>query len=97
MKTKTIRLKKNGIKRKITGIFLIFIGILGCLLPVAPGVIFIISGLSLISDGYSARVRRVLSRYKAHKKISKLLCELFFATFEEIKSAFSSKINGRVD
>ena len=54
--------KKSGLIKKIIGGVLIFIGILGCILPVLPG--FVI------------RLKRCNERYKLHKSKRKFIEEM---------------------
>jgi uncharacterized membrane protein YbaN (DUF454 family) len=46
--------------RQLSGVFLVIIGILGIILPVMPGWIFLIPGLVILSEHYSW-AKRVLS------------------------------------
>ena len=61
--------KKSGLIKKIIGGVLIFIGILGCILPVLPGFVFIILGFSFINEKFAIR-------YKLHKSKRKFIEEM---------------------
>lgn len=85
---KKIRLKKKAkdFYNKIFGVFLILLGVIGALLPVIPGFVFVIAGLSLISKNYSRSIQFIVMRYKVHKRITKFFTEFFEVTLEAIKS-----------
>jgi uncharacterized membrane protein YbaN (DUF454 family) len=50
--------------RLVTGCFLILLGVLGLILPIMPGWIFLIPGLIMVSD-YFPPVKRLLEWAKA--------------------------------
>ncbi|RKW58340.1 hypothetical protein SAMN02745115_01643 [[Eubacterium] yurii] len=68
--------KKSGLIKKIIGGVLIFIGILGCILPVLPGFVFIILGFSFINEKFAIRLKRCNERYKLHKSKRKFIEEM---------------------
>ena len=68
--------RKSGLVKKIIGAVLIFIGILGCILPVLPGFVFIIMGFSLINEKFAQRLKRCNERYKLHRSKRKFVEEM---------------------
>jgi uncharacterized membrane protein YbaN (DUF454 family) len=52
------------ILRLVTGIFLVLIGILGLLLPIMPGWVFLIPGLVILADFFPP-IRRLVDWAKA--------------------------------
>lgn len=56
--------------RIIVGLVLVFLGILGSLLPVIPGFVFLIPGLVILAE-YFPPIRRVLEWAKAKAGIDK--------------------------
>ncbi len=57
--------------RTIGGFFLVFIGVIGLILPVMPGWIFLIPGLAMLSERFPS-VRRLLEWARAKAKTSVL-------------------------
>lgn len=68
--------KFHKIIRKQSGIILIILGIIGGLLPIMPGFIFFITGLSMISEKFSYAYRNALRRFKKHRSITKFVKEV---------------------
>lgn len=54
---------KSRLWREVTGWCLIVLGIAGCLLPIAPGIPFLIAGLALLAENY-AWAHRALGKLK---------------------------------
>ncbi|MBF1051770.1 MAG: hypothetical protein HXL16_06145 [Peptostreptococcaceae bacterium] len=77
-----MRKNKKGIVRKITGVFLLFLGLLGAILPILPGFIFFFLGLSMINRNFSKDLQKIVSRYKCHKDKIKLVKEVLKAIRE---------------
>ena len=64
-----INLRK--ILRPFTGIFLVILGIIGLILPIMPGWVFLIPGLVILADYYPP-IKRLVDWAKAmHKKHKK--------------------------
>jgi uncharacterized protein YqgC (DUF456 family) len=54
----------RDVLKKILGLFIIFIGILGLFLPIIPGVLLIIVGLIMINDrGLKRLLLRILKKF----------------------------------
>lgn len=77
-----MRKNKKGIVRKITGVFLLFLGLLGAILPILPGFIFFFLGLSMINRNFSKDLQKIVSRYKCNKDKIKLVKEVLKAIRE---------------
>jgi uncharacterized membrane protein YbaN (DUF454 family) len=60
-----------GLFRLIWGFLLVAIGIVGLILPVMPGWVFLIPGLVILSDRFP-RIRSLLEWAKAKAKTSRL-------------------------
>ncbi|EFM38793.1 hypothetical protein HMPREF1142_1597 [Peptostreptococcaceae bacterium AS15] len=69
-------IRKNNFIKKILGGVLIFIGILGCILPVLPGFVFIVLGFSFINERFALRLKRCNERYKLHRSKRKFVEEM---------------------
>lgn len=63
--------------RKVIGFLLLPLGILGGFLPIMPGFIFFMLGLTMISDKFSLSVKNALRRYRCHGDFIKFVKELF--------------------
>ncbi len=72
---------RNGVFRKSLGVFFIILGIIGGMLPIMPGFIFFMTGLSLISLDFERDVRKSIRKYKCHKNRFKFLKEVIFSAF----------------
>lgn len=68
--------RDNGLIKKIMGGVFIIIGILGCVLPVLPGFVFIILGFSFINEKFALRLKRCNERYKLHRSKRKFVEEM---------------------
>lgn len=68
--------RRNSIIKKIIGGVLIFVGILGCILPVLPGFVFIVLGVSFINEKFANRFKRCYERYKIHSSKKQFIQEM---------------------
>ncbi|EHL18399.1 hypothetical protein HMPREF9630_00124 [Peptoanaerobacter stomatis] len=81
---------KTGVFRKSLGVFFIILGIIGGMLPIMPGFIFFMTGLSLISLDFERDVRKSIRKYKCHKNRFKFLKEVVFSAFINMKKSLLS-------
>ena len=65
--------RRNSIIKKIIGGVLIFVG---CILPVLPGFVFIVLGVSFINEKFANRFKRCYERYKIHSSKKQFIQEM---------------------
>jgi uncharacterized protein len=64
---------KSPLWRKVCGWVLIVLGLAGCLLPIAPGIPFLIAGLALLAEDYAwartlqAKAKKKWDEFKARR------------------------------
>ncbi len=76
--------------RKILGIIFILLGFLGGFLPIMPGFVFFIMGISMLSPELEKKIKNLHRRYRCHRNIKKLAKEYVDLTQDTIKSKLKS-------
>ncbi len=61
--------------KKFFGFVFIIIGIIGFILPIIPGFVFVLLGLAMVSPRFELGIKHVYRRYKMHRNLKKAIQE----------------------
>lgn len=68
-------MKFKGQMKRFFGFVFIIIGLIGFVLPIIPGFVFVLLGLSMVSPRFELGIKHVYRRYKCHHNIKRAVKE----------------------